>query len=289
MARRPSAFVEAVRDLRERVEDGCSARRPDRLDALQDRRAIVGRPGHGANAQRERRDDHAVERRQVTRERRRRALHEIHPARHAGAAVDQQRERRADRLLPDDVELLRHVVLEDGELRRREALDEAPALVLDRRLEAARWSPPRLGDLERLEHHPVAAPVPEGSDDLDGDLASLERILVHPLGRIRRASVTVPRSCSSTKNRTCPGSVVLRVPHLRDDADCAGQAGAAERRRDPDAERRLLARARAAQSARARERQSATARPRLQARKRRQEYACQGRSMVQLCSVSPSR
>ena len=121
---------EGVSDLYERVEDCRSARRTDRRNRFAEGLAIVSRSGDGVHACRKGRHDHAIQRRHVVGECRRRALHEVDPAGHAAAAVDQQRERRAHRLLLRQVDLLRHAIFHHAEVSRRNALDGTALLVL---------------------------------------------------------------------------------------------------------------------------------------------------------------
>ena len=89
--------------------------------------------------------------------------------------------------------------------------------------------------------------MPERVGDFDRDLAALERILVDPLGRVGRAVRDCAEQLSIDVEADLPWQDVLRMLDLRDDPDRSGQAGAAERRGDPDAERGLLARDRARQ------------------------------------------
>ena len=178
---------EAARQLHQRIQDGGATAGPNRTDGVGHGRAIVGRPGHRQQALGERRDQAPVEWRHVVGERGRRALHEVEPPRHAGAAVDEQRERRAHRLVPCLVEGLRHAVLEDAERGGRQALDEAAALVLHRGFDQNAGHLRLFDDIERLEHHAVGDLAAERIGDRHGNLAAFERILVGPLRGVWRA------------------------------------------------------------------------------------------------------
>ena len=118
-------------------------------------RSLVG-PVNAPSRPRERRDEHAVLRPQVLSEARGGVADEVDPARHALAAVDQQRKGRRQGLLADQVELLRHTVLGDGEARPLEPADELPRLVVHARFEQHAARPGLLGDLERLQLDGVA-------------------------------------------------------------------------------------------------------------------------------------
>ena len=204
-------------------------------------RSFVG-PVTAPDTHREGRDDHAVERRQILRERGRRALHEIHSPRHARAAVDHQRERRSDSFLPDDVELLRNVVFEDGELRRRNALEETARLVLNRRLDQYAVHFGSFGDLEGLEDHFVLRFVAKRIGHFNRDFASLEWIVVDPLGRIGRTIRDRAEQLRIDVEAHLPGQDVLRMLHLGDDPNGSRETRAAERGGNANAEGGFLER-----------------------------------------------
>ena len=201
----------------------------DGSNGLEDRRAVGGRSGDGAEVLRKRRDQHPIERRHVTCESACGALNEVHAARHARAAVHQKGECRADGFVGDEVQRLPDVVLEQGECASLDVLDEPALLVLDGGLQQDTRDFGRLGDLEWLEDHRVCrARVAERIDDFDGDLASLEGILVDPLDRIRRlldSAEQLPideEPHLSRSGRWC-------VLHLRDDPHGRRRAGSAHR------------------------------------------------------------
>ena len=130
----------------------------------------------------------------------------------------------------------------DGELRWRDALEEAPGLVLNRGLDEDAVHFRRFGDLERLENDLVLRFVPERVGDFHRDLAALERIVVDPLGRVGRALRDRAEQLRIDVEAHLPWQDVLRMLDLRDDPHGSWQAGAAERRRDANAERGFLAR-----------------------------------------------
>ena len=137
-------------------------------------------------------------------------------------------------------------------------LRKRPGLVLHRGLDQDAVHFGRLGDLERLEDDLVLRLVPERVGHFDRDLAALERIVVDPLGRVGRALRDCAEQLRIDVEADLPWQDVLWMLDLRDDPHRSGQAGAAERRRDANAERGLLARDRARGSAEREKRGDAT-------------------------------
>ena len=131
---------------------------------------------------------------------------------------------------------------------RRHALDEAARSCPAPRPRAARWSlpPPRRPRTARAR--PCRALRARARRRLRPRSRAARTDSRRPT-RSRRAgpSVTVAEQLSVDEEPHLPGSDVLAVLHLRDDPDRAGQAGAAERRRDANAERRRSPRDRDAQ------------------------------------------
>ena len=140
---------------------------------------------------------------------------------------------------------MRNVVFSDGELRWRDALEEAPRLVLHRGFDQDAVHFRRLGDLERLEDDLVLRFVPERVGDFNRDFAALERIVVDPLGRVGRTIRDCSEELRIDVEPDLPWQDVLLMLDLRDDPHRSGQAGATQRRGDANAERGLLARDRA--------------------------------------------
>src|SRR5262249_20435252 len=149
-------------------------------DRVENRFAIARRSGYGFYVVRERRDENLVLRSQKIDETPRGVPDEVDPARHALAAVDQQRERRGQRLLIDEVDLLRDAVFEHRKARRRQPRYEPSRFVVNARLEENTADTGFFYDFERLEHDSVARHVPGVVVRLHRDLAALVRILVKP-------------------------------------------------------------------------------------------------------------
>ena len=91
------------------------------------RRSPVG-PGQRGQLLGERRDDHGIVRPEKRGQARGRVPHEVEAARHALAAVDQQRERRRDALVADEIDRLRDVILLDDEIGDLRPLTNWPFL-----------------------------------------------------------------------------------------------------------------------------------------------------------------
>ena len=190
-----------ARGVLERVQDGGASLGLDVPDGVGDGAAIVGRSGYGAERLRERRDDDAILRAQVTRERARGVPNEVDAPPHALAAVDEQRVGRGQRLRSHQVQRLRHVVFEHRECRCRQARHEAPEAILHRGLEDHARHFGLLDHLERFQQHHIARAPAERIGNLGGDFARLERVLVGPLDGPWRAFADLSRA-----GRRRPGS-----------------------------------------------------------------------------------
>ena len=84
--------------------------------------------------------------------------------------------------------------------------------------------------------------MPERVGDFHRDFAALERIVVHPLGRVGRALRDCSEELRIDVEPDLPRQDVLWMLDLRDDPHRSGQAGAPQRRGDPHAQRGFLAR-----------------------------------------------
>ncbi len=160
------------------------------------------------------------------------SLHEVEAARHALAAVDEQRERRRHALVADEIDRLRHAVFLDDEVGRAQAAHEPALAVVDPGLEQHARHLRDLGNLEGLEDDLVPALAAFAVVDLDRQLPPLERVLVGPLHRIRRPIVVglEERAVDIEADGVERGAGGLL--DLSDDANRADAAGAAERRGD---------------------------------------------------------
>ncbi len=160
--------------------------------------------------------------------------HEVHRARHALAVVDEQHEIGGQRLARDQVDLLRHAVLAHREGGRLEVGDETAALVVHAGFEQDARDLSLFRDFKRRETDGVADQPAGRIAGLDDNLALLERILVHPvdgrvatgIGRANQLAVHV----EADRRKHLSG----RDVDLGDDAHPRDDAGAPERRRDPD-------------------------------------------------------
>ena len=134
-------------------------------------------------------------------------------------------------LVADEIDGLCDAVFLDGEVSRGQTADEPALPVVDARLEQDTRDLRDLGDFERLEDDAVATLVPLAVFDLDGQLTTLERVLVGPLHRVRRPIVVGLEQRASRRRSGRAERGAWRALNLRDDTDGATHAaGASERR-----------------------------------------------------------
>ena len=135
--------------------------------------------------------------------------------------------------MPGEVDNLRHAVLQHTEGTLGQRLDEAAVSILDRGFNHDTGDVGFFDDLKRFQHDGVANLAAQSVGDGNGDLSSLEWILVGPLDGIGRTVLVGPEKLAvDEESNGSQRGVALRA-NLRDYADAAGDAAPAERRRYP--------------------------------------------------------
>ncbi len=219
---------QSLAELDEGVENGRAAGRFDVLDRVDDRAPIARGAGQRREPFGERRDDHGIPWPQESGEPRGRILHEVEAARHALAAVDEQRERRRDTLVADEIDCLRNAVFLDGEVGRGQATDEPAFAVVDACFQQNTRDFRDLGDLEacsttrsRALWPPLSSTSTASSRRSNGFSSIHSTAYGGP-------SSSVLKSVPSTKKRTGL-SVALGPLDLGDDPNGANASGPSQR------------------------------------------------------------
>jgi hypothetical protein len=224
------AVAEPCRYSCQRLQDRRAAPGADCGHRIGQRDGVARRSGDGGDGVAEGRHDGGVFRTQQRRQAQHRLAHEVHVARHALAAVDEQREGGGHGLRPHRVESLRDVVLEDAEVGAGQIRAVAPLGVAHRGVDV---DADDLGGLDHFEGLEIDVVLDDGFTvgHLDADPARFERVLVGPLRRVRR-SVGISGQELVADVEADRRQRVRHRDDARDDAHSPRQAAAAGGRGD---------------------------------------------------------